>query len=105
MQYQTLVRQHAMFFCKNQELAKDIQQEVFIKLWKHKEKLDRVDDMRPYIFTIIRNLAYDHQRQQQKEQLGKLELLMHYRQFYPPPENERYDEKVFEQVYMKVYSN
>ncbi len=93
------VLQHAFFYCKDRELAKDISQEVFIKLWKQKEILDGITDMNAFLFTITRNLVLTHFRKQEREQINKRDLLQHYRQFYPPPEVEVYDEKVFENVY------
>lgn len=51
------------FFIKilgNQELAKDLTQDVFLKLLRKKSELVDIRDWDNYIYTMCRNRAYDH---------------------------------------------
>lgn len=51
------------FFIKllgNQELAKDLTQDVFLLLLRKKTELDDVRDWDNYIYVMCRNRAYDH---------------------------------------------
>lgn len=47
--------------CNNLELAEDIAQESFIRLWKNSEKIEN-DKARSYVFTVANNLFLDHVR-------------------------------------------
>jgi RNA polymerase sigma-70 factor (ECF subfamily) len=44
------------------EDAEGIVQEVFINLWLNRNNLDEYKPLKPYLFTIAKNLIYDHLR-------------------------------------------
>ncbi len=44
------------------EDAEGIAQEVFINLWLNRNNLDECKPLKPYLFTIAKNLIYDHLR-------------------------------------------
>lgn len=48
--------------CKQPELAKDLAQESFIKIWNHRQQLAGVTHFRPFLFTITRHVVIDHLR-------------------------------------------
>jgi len=45
----------ALGYIKIVESAEDITQEVFYKMWKGREKMDRIDSLKDYLFIITRN--------------------------------------------------
>lgn len=45
-----------------EEDAEGIVQEVFINLWLNKNNIDESKPLKPYLFTIAKNLIYDHLR-------------------------------------------
>lgn len=47
---------------KTPEQAKDLAQDIFLKLWENRAKLPGVKHFRSYLFTIARNLVYDQLR-------------------------------------------
>jgi RNA polymerase sigma-70 factor (ECF subfamily) len=47
---------------KTPEQAKDLAQDVFLKLWDNRSKLTEVRDFRSYLFVLTRNLIYDQIR-------------------------------------------
>lgn len=47
---------------KSPELAKDLAQETFIKIWNSRDKLSTVTNFSAFLFTIARHLAIDHLR-------------------------------------------
>ncbi|WP_236973507.1 RNA polymerase sigma factor [Membranihabitans maritimus] len=47
-------------FLKNEEIAKDLSQDVFLKLIKKINELEDVTDLDGYIYLMCRNLAFDH---------------------------------------------
>src|SRR5688572_40164 len=40
-------------------LAEEIVQEVFLKVWMHRESLPQIDNFSAYLFTITKNLAFN----------------------------------------------
>jgi RNA polymerase sigma-70 factor (ECF subfamily) len=47
---------------KSPELAKDLAQETFIRIWNNRDKLPDVTNFSAFLFTIARHLAIDHLR-------------------------------------------
>ena len=47
---------------KSPELAKDLAQETFIKIWNNREKLPEVANFSAFLSTVSRHLAIDHLR-------------------------------------------
>lgn len=47
---------------KSEEMAKDLAQEIFTKLWENREKLAEVEKPDAYIYTVSKNLIMDFQR-------------------------------------------
>lgn len=45
------------------ELAKDLLQEVFSRVWKNRENLDPQQSLKSYLYRIGHNLVIDHRRQ------------------------------------------
>jgi RNA polymerase sigma-70 factor (ECF subfamily) len=68
---------YAFRILRNQEEAEDAVQEVFIKLWKMKEKLDEYKSIDALATTVIKNYCIDQIRRQknlQKTGTENLEL-------------------------------
>jgi RNA polymerase sigma-70 factor (ECF subfamily) len=47
----------------DEELAKDLLQEVFSRVWKNRENLDPQQSLKSYLYRIGHNLVIDHRRQ------------------------------------------
>jgi RNA polymerase sigma-70 factor (ECF subfamily) len=47
----------------DEELAKDLLQEVFSRVWKNRENLDPQHSLKSYLYRIGHNLVIDHRRQ------------------------------------------
>lgn len=54
----------ALRLTKSPELAQDLSQEVFIRLWDHRHKLPALENFGGFVYTILRNLARDVVRKQ-----------------------------------------
>jgi RNA polymerase sigma-70 factor (ECF subfamily) len=61
----------------NNEEAKDIVQEVMIKVWSGRDQLDQVQNMEAWCMRITKNLSLDRLRQQQRRPTDSLEKGMH----------------------------
>jgi RNA polymerase sigma-70 factor (family 1) len=67
--FTSLFREHwnhiygvALALMKSREGAKDIVQDVFVKIWNQKEKLSSTADFRSYLFIITRNHIFNELR-------------------------------------------
>jgi len=47
---------------RNYELAKDLVQDLFFRLWKTRDSLDKSKSIKAYLFRSANNLAIDHLR-------------------------------------------
>ncbi len=54
---------------ENPELAQDMVQDVFLKLWKNSGQLDKIENFGAFIFTIAQNQAVNHFRRMTSETL------------------------------------
>lgn len=52
--------------CGDDELVKDCVNQIFLNIWEKKERLPDVANVKPYLFTILRNLIADEFKAQEK---------------------------------------
>lgn len=62
--YLTPVYSFVFRLVQDKDLAEDITQETFIKVWK---KIDDSKNVKAFLFTVARNLAFDHFRKDKTE--------------------------------------
>lgn len=60
----------------NAELAEEVVQDVFLKIWTGREALEKVQNFNAYLFTISKNHALNCLRQQSKEWLQQKEWII-----------------------------
>lgn len=81
-EYSTPVYSFCMRLIGNEEDAKDLTQDIFVKIWKNLEKFDSSKSLKTWIFTIARNTCYDWLRKKknlffsqlnQEENVGRVE--------------------------------
>lgn len=65
--------------------AKDIVQEVFVKVWNGREQMDQIDNMEAWCMRITRNLSLDRLRSRQRRATDTLEDGLEIRQEAPSP--------------------
>lgn len=53
---------NALHFTKSPELAKDLTQEVFIRVWLHRSRLTEIDRFDGWLFTVARNVIRNELR-------------------------------------------
>ncbi|WP_186755555.1 RNA polymerase sigma factor [Echinicola salinicaeni] len=58
----------ALKFLKLEELAQDVTQEIFIKIWQERRKLQDVDNFEAYLFQIVRRKCIDNIRKISRDQ-------------------------------------
>jgi|WetSurMetagenome_2_1015567.scaffolds.fasta_scaffold29819_2 RNA polymerase sigma-70 factor, ECF subfamily len=60
MHYYPHIRYFIFGMLKTDEDANDLSQEVFIKVWRHREQMTQVKSFGSYLFVLTRNLIYDY---------------------------------------------
>ncbi len=78
--YQPKILAFSFRYLKVIEDAEGITQEVFIELWKNREKIDVNLSLSSFLFTIAKNKIIDHFRKQKRETLFN-NYLQHYVDF------------------------
>lgn len=58
-EFATPVYSFCMRLIGNEEDAKDLSQDVFVKIWRNLEKYDETKSLKAWVFTIARNTCYD----------------------------------------------
>lgn len=72
--YYTSVRNFLYYKTSQSELAEDVAQDAFVKLWETRDKIDK-SSIKAYVFTIANNLAINQlKRDQLKFKFLKLEV-------------------------------
>jgi RNA polymerase sigma factor (sigma-70 family) len=50
---------YGMRFTSDRELVKDAVQDVFVKIYSHRTKLNRTDKVKPYLFVALKNMLFN----------------------------------------------
>ena len=58
--YYNKVKSFILGLTKDRFVSDDLAQNIFMKLWVNREKLDAVENLSSYLFTISRNEVYDY---------------------------------------------
>lgn len=73
-QYVQPLHRYIYLFTKSEEEAKEIQQEIFIKIWENREKLALVEAFEAYLFRVARNRMLDKVRHLQVQHRVMMEI-------------------------------
>jgi len=65
-------------FVKSPELAEDLTQEIFIKIWENRSQLGKVKSFRAYLFATARNHALNFLRKASKSNVVLTEIINSY---------------------------
>lgn len=60
IQYHPKVKLFLMGFVKDEELVRDMAQDIFFKVWTNREAISRVDSFKNYLFRMAKNMIYDY---------------------------------------------
>lgn len=60
--YLTPVYRFAYGYVRDKDIAEDITQETFVKVWKHLKKFDTSKPFKTWVLTIVKRTALDHLR-------------------------------------------
>lgn len=74
--YRPRIYRTARRFLKSTELAEEIVQEVFLKVWLKRETLHQVESLDAFLYTMARNLTFDALRKLSTESIAKQQLAL-----------------------------
>ncbi len=66
-QYVGPIYRFIMMKVSNEQIAQDLTQDVFLKIWQHLVDQKQMLNFRAFIFRVARNVVIDHYRQSHKE--------------------------------------
>ena len=92
--YDTLYR-YAWYFMHNDDAAYDVLQDVFLKLWQIRERLDPARSLKALLYQMVRNTALNHVRHAKRHAADALDEAA----FEPaamPQEEEDFDTQMLE---------
>lgn len=88
--YKALMENFAYSLTKDRDAAKEITQDVFIRLWEYRKKLDDVKSFKSYVFKMTSNQVYDYyKKRSSKTVLVSVEQLGNFQEItglVPPPD-------------------
>lgn len=65
--------QFAMAIVCSRELAEEVVQDVFIRIWERRHRLHEIDNLKWYLYVITRNISVDYLRKRRKRRVVALE--------------------------------
>lgn len=68
--YWPKIYQKARFLLKSDELAEDLAQEAFVRIWEKRERLVTVQNFEGYLSSLVRNLFIDTLRKKVAAEVG-----------------------------------
>lgn len=80
--YSDPLNQFVLKYVKSKELSNDIIQEVFIRIWEHRDELPAIESFKAYLFTIARNLTLNFLKRASKENTVKAEIARNYKSVF-----------------------
>jgi RNA polymerase sigma-70 factor (ECF subfamily) len=66
-----------MIYIKDENLTQDILQEIYSRIWSHRQKLTSIENLKNYLFIMARNVAFNHLKHFTLEQKFKANLNTH----------------------------
>lgn len=81
-QYYQDIYGYSISLLKSKELAEENVQEVFLKVWLHRETLDETKSFRSFLFTIARNQAFNLLNKAANDIVLRQEIFLNTQQSY-----------------------
>lgn len=93
--FNTLYRIHSKLLLSNikrlvkdNEIAKELLQDLYVRVWEHRESIDIQKSYKSFLFTISRNLVFDYLRRKALDKRAQITLVQNAIEFYSPIEED-----------------
>lgn len=100
--YSSLVS-FSMNYISSLEMAEDIVQETFTKLWKNNHQFDAVNALKTFLYTTVRNAALDHLKHLKVEEKYKSHYKCTSENYEEEIEWKIIEEEVFRKIYKAIH--
>jgi RNA polymerase sigma-70 factor (family 1) len=67
---------------KDNEIAKELLQDLYLKIWENREKIDTGKSFKSFLFTVAKNMVYDYLRRASLDKRAKVRLMTNAIEFY-----------------------
>jgi len=93
----------AMGFLKNKEIAEEIVSDVYVNIWNNRTHLEKIINLKSYLFICVRNGCLSHLRKVKNEKIICIDSVNEYR-FLPVegPEDSLIEKEIIEQIYAAI---
>ena len=85
-------------FLNDEEIAKDLAQDVFLKLIKKIDDLEKINDLDGYIYLMCRNLAFDHLKKASHDKKYREHILNASFDSQPPEINREIESEYYKEI-------
>lgn len=97
--FQPSLVQFALSIVRSKELSEEIVSDVFIKIWEKRHQLDKVDNLKFYLFTAVKNRAINKLLEQKKNTTISIDdVQINIRSLYYDPEQKLVSEEMINQI-------
>jgi RNA polymerase sigma-70 factor (ECF subfamily) len=93
----------AIGFLKNKEIAEEIVSDVYVNIWNNRSQLEKISNLKSYLFISVRNGCLSHLRKVKNEKIISIESVNEY-SFLPVegPEDSLIEKEIIEQIYAAI---
>lgn len=77
--YQGTIYLFVLKFVKSPDLAEDLTQEIFIRIWERREEIVKIESFAAWLFIVSRNHTLNFLKKASKENSAKAEMLRYYK--------------------------
>jgi RNA polymerase sigma-70 factor (family 1) len=97
--FQPSLEQFAFSIVRSKEVAEEIVSDVFIKIWEKRHLLDKVENLKFYLFTAVKNGAINKIHQQKKASVLSIDdAPVELKSFYHDPEQQLISAEMIKQL-------
>ncbi len=75
--YASRVFQFVVRYVKSPDLAEDLRQEIFLKMWENRKQFKAVNAFQPYLLATTRNHVLDYLKRIAKSEAAQAEIIHH----------------------------
>jgi RNA polymerase sigma-70 factor (family 1) len=90
-QYSPQLYTKILSMVKDVEIAKELLQDVFLKIWNNRERIDTGQAFKSWMYTIAVNMVYDYYRKLSRDTKMQQDLLQHFAELYYTTDNDFID--------------
>lgn len=100
LHFQPSLEQFAFSIVRSKESAEEIVSDVFIKIWEKRHQLDKVDNLKFYLFTAVKNRAINKIHEEKKNTAINIDnISVELRSFYHDPEQQLISAEMLKQLH------